>query len=127
MHRVTDAAILPSLADDRVREQCSDAVALERRWTITATDAGFTYTFFDSDGKFEMTRIDLHLVLAGAQYRSIRMVAESVPRAAEAFGRRCAAFRRNAARTVVPRSAMRSVTQSSCHRTVVEASWSDNP
>ena len=98
MHRVTDAVTLPRLSDDRVRKQCSDAGALERRWTITATDAGFTYTFFDSDGKFEMTRIDLHLELADPQYRIIRMVAESVPRAVEAFGRQCAAFRLPAAR-----------------------------
>ena len=55
MRRVTDAATLPSLAGDWVREEFNEAGDLERRWTITATDAGFTYTFSDSNGKFEMT------------------------------------------------------------------------
>lgn len=47
MRRVTDPAILTTLAGSEwVRESTNDEGTLER-WTLTVTDAGFEYTFND--------------------------------------------------------------------------------
>ena len=78
LRRVTDPAILTTLAGSEwVRESTNDEGTLER-WTLTVTDAGFEYTFNDSN-------LSGGFVMSGSTWTNdpengvIRMVVESVP------------------------------------------------